>query len=126
MWPPEVLDALRDAKNIYVATRRADGTQSKVVPVWFTLDHDWLCFMTEPASHKARRIRKGSPLYVWVGSRSGPHFVGRAEVVTDPDLAGRMGPVYSRKYWIAWLGLFRPDPARVRAGKSVIVRVRPA
>ena len=86
-------------------------------------DGDAIYFTTGPDSHKARRVARGSPLLVWVGSTSGPHFVGQAELVRDPEVAARMAPVYSRKYWIAWLGLFRPNPERVRAGKTVIVKV---
>ena len=124
-FTPEVADALRSAKQIYVATRRADGTQSSVVPVWFMFDGDAVYFTTGPTSPKARRIAKGSPLLVWVGRADGPHFVGPAELVRDPDVAARMAPAYDRKYWIAWIGFFRPNPERVRAGKTVIVKVRP-
>ena len=120
---PDVNAALATSKQIYVATRRADGSESKVVPVWFMFDGDAIYFTTGPESHKARRIARGSPLLVWVGSTTGPHFVGQAELVRDPEVAARMAPVYSRKYWIAWLGLFRPNPEHVRAGKTVIVKV---
>jgi hypothetical protein len=37
-----------------------------------------------------------------------------------------MAPVYDKKYWISWLGFFRPRPDRVAAGKTVIVKVVPA
>jgi hypothetical protein len=124
-FSPEVVTALRSSKEIYVATKRHDGTISKVVPVWFMFDGDAVYFATLPGSHKAKRIKKGSPLYVWVGSADGPHFVGPAELVTDPAVAERMAPVYAQKYWIAWLGLFKPNPERVRTGKTVIVKVRP-
>jgi len=124
-FSPELAHALANAKQIYVATRRADGAQSKVVPVWFMADDSAVYFTTGPESHKARRIAKGSPLFVWVGRADGPHFVGRAELVRDPDLAARMAPVYDRKYWISWLGFFRPRPDRVREGKTVIVKVTP-
>ena len=82
-------------------------------------------FTTSPTSHKARRIAKGSPLLVWVGSKDGPHFEARAELVRDPELAARMGEAYRRKYWVAWLGFFCPSAERLRAGKIVIVRIRP-
>jgi PPOX class probable F420-dependent enzyme len=124
-FAPAVAEALRKAKQIWVATRRADGTASKAVPVWFMVDGDALYFSTGPESHKARRIARGSPLLVWVGSADGPHFVGRAELVRDPAVAARMAPVYDRKYWISWLGFFRPRPERVREGKTVIVKVAP-
>ena len=124
--PPEIATALRAAKQIYVATRRADGSPSKVVPVWFSLDGEAVYFTTGPGSHKARRIARGSPLLVWVGRPAGPHFVGRAELVRDPAVAARMAPLYDEKYWISWLGFFRPRRERVQAGKTVIVKVTPA
>jgi len=122
---PDVAAALRAARQIYVATRRADGTPSRPVPVWFMLDGEAVYFTTGPQSHKARRIARGSPLLVWVGRPAGPHFVGRAELVRDPEVAARMAPAYDDKYWISWLGFFRPRPERVRAGKTVIVKVTP-
>ena len=121
----EVTSALQTSKEIYVATKRANGSLSKVVPVWFMYDGDAIYFSTLPSSHKAKRIKKGSPLYVWVGSADGPHFVGPAELITDPDVAARMAPIYAQKYWIAWIGLFKPNPERVRSGKTVIVKVSP-
>ena len=124
-FSPEVTAALQSSKEIYVATKRHDGSLSKVVPVWFMFDGDAIYFATLPSSYKAKRIKKGSPLYVWVGVADGPHFIGPAELSKDPDLAARMAPVYAEKYWIAWLGLFKPNPERVRSGKTVIVKVHP-
>ena len=124
-FPADVDRALRTAKQIYVATRRKDGAQSTVVPVWFTYDGEAVYFTTAPGSHKAKRIAKGSPLLVWVGSATGPHFEGDARLVHDPAVAARMAPAYDRKYWISWLGFFRPRPERVAAGKTVIVSVVP-
>jgi PPOX class probable F420-dependent enzyme len=125
-FAPSVDEALRRAKQIWVATRRADGSASKAVPVWFTFDGDALWFTTAPGSHKVRRIAHGSPLLVRVGSADGPQFEGRAELVRDPAVAARMAPEYDRRYWISWLGFFRPRPERVRDGKTVIVKVTPA
>jgi PPOX class probable F420-dependent enzyme len=122
---PDLAALLRSADYLYVATRRADGNLGKKVPVWFSYDGDAVYFTTVPDSYKAKRIRKGSPLHVWVGAVDGPHFVGRAELLTDPTYADRMAPAYNEKYWIAWLGFFRPRAERVRAGKTLIVRVRP-
>lgn len=124
-FPPDLEALLRSADHLYVATVRADGTVSKKVPVWFTYDGEAIYFTTVPDSHKARRLRKGSPLHVWIGSADGPHFVARAELLADPALAERMAPAYNQKYWIAWLGFFRPRAARVAAGKTLIVRVQP-
>ena len=72
---PDVTTALATAKQIYVATRRADGTESKVVPVWFMVDGDAIYFTTGPDSYKARlfrpnadRVRTGKTVIVKVTS----------------------------------------------------------
>jgi Pyridoxamine 5'-phosphate oxidase len=124
-FTPEVTEALRTSKNLYVATERADGSPSKVSPIWFMFDGEAVYFTTLPTSYKAKRVKRGRPLHVWVGSADGPHFVAAGEVLHDPALAERMAPAYDRKYWISWLGFFRPRPDRVRAGQTVIIRVRP-
>jgi hypothetical protein len=124
-FTPDVARALKTSSHLYVGTRRADGSQSKIVPVWFMCDGDTIYFTTTPGSHKAKRIAKGSPLLVWVGAADGPHFEAKAELVRDPAVAERMAPVYDQKYWIAWLGFFRPNAERVRSGKTLIVKVAP-
>ena len=124
-FAPDVVEALKTSSHLYVGAPRADGSQSKVVPVWFMYDGDAVYFTTAPGSHKAKRIAKGSPLLVWVGAEDGPHFEAKAELVHDPAVAEKMAPVYNQKYWIAWLGFFRPNPDRVRAGKTLIVKVSP-
>jgi pyridoxamine 5'-phosphate oxidase-like protein len=124
-FAPDVDGALKTASHLYVGTRRKDGSQSKIVPIWFMYDGDAIYFTTTPGSHKAKRIAKGSPLLVWVGSESGPHFEAKAELVRDPAVAEKMAPAYNQKYWIAWLGFFRPRPDRVQSGKTLIVKVLP-
>ena len=125
-FPTDVAGSLRTSQYLYVATRRKDGSESKRVPVWFMYDGEAIYFTTAPGSHKAQRIATGSPLLVWVGSESGPHFVGKAELLKDPAVAERMAPAYNEKYWISWLGFFRPRPDRVRDGKTLIVKVTPS
>ena len=71
------------------------------------------------------RIKRGSPVKVWVGSKDGPSFTGKAEIIEDGAIVARMGEAYGQKYWIAWLGLFRPRVDRVESGKTVAVKVSP-
>jgi general stress protein 26 len=124
-FPADVDQALKTAKNLYVATKRKDGSQSTRAPIWFMYDGSAVYFSTAPDSYKAKRIAKGSPVFVWVGAENGPHFVGKGEVVRDPAVAAMMAPAYDQKYWISWIGFFRPRPDRVRDGKTVIVKVTP-
>ncbi|MBI1817869.1 MAG: pyridoxamine 5'-phosphate oxidase family protein [Deltaproteobacteria bacterium] len=123
--PADVQGALKTQSEIYIATRRADGARSAAVPVWFWWDADnqILYTSTSPDAHKVKRIRKGSPVFVAVQGKDGPFFEGTAEIVTDPQLVERIGNGYSDKYWVAWLGLFRPRASRVSAGKTVVMKI---
>ncbi len=120
-----VEDALRTAKEIYVATQRADGTRSATAPVWFMYDEGAVYFSTTASSYKARRLRQGGRAWVNVGAADGPGFEGWGQVVHDPGRIERMAAHYRSKYWIAWLGFFVPSKGRVAAGKTMIIRVAP-
>jgi len=116
--PPATEAALRNSDLIYVATRRRNGALSSIKPVWFYYDDGKIFFTTSPEGWKAKRIAAGSPLYIWVGKEGGPFVEGHAEEVTDPVLVDRMGDAYAHKYWLAWLGLFKPRSGRVSSGKT--------
>lgn len=122
---PDFEAALRSQNDIYIATKRASGSRSKAVPVWFWWDADnhVLYTSTSPTAHKAKRIRKGSPVYIAVQGTDGPFLEGTPEIVTDPKLIERIGDGYSNKYWVAWLGFFRPRVSRVESGKTVVIKV---
>ena len=124
-FPEDLHRALGEARQLYVATERKDGSLSKVAPVWFMYDGDAVHFTTAPGSWKAKRAARGGTLHVWVGRKDGRFWKGRMTVQRDPDLADRMRPVYRKRYWLAWLGLICPSGASVRAGKSLIVSVTP-
>jgi hypothetical protein len=121
--PPDMKTSLGTAKQIYVATQRADGTRSDAAPIWFWFDGTHVYFTTSPDAYKAKRIRRGSPVFVAVEGSDGPFVQGRGEIIDDLDVVARMGEAYSDKYWIAWAGLFRPRVSRVSEGKTVAVRV---
>ena len=123
--PPATQELLRTSDYIYVSTRRKNGERSSRKPVWFYYSgNDELFFTTSPDSWKAKRIAAGSPLDIWVGDKEGPHLIGEPRQVDDPDLIDRMGAAYNDKYWIAWLGFFRPRSDRVVSGNTVAYSVR--
>ena len=79
------LDALSTAGMLYIATVRKDGNQSTAAPVWFTvLPNHLVLIQTQPTTWKAKRIRRGSLVIVWIGRKRGPAFVGKAEISSDP------------------------------------------
>jgi general stress protein 26 len=127
--PSETQELLRTSDYIYTATRRKNGETSSVKPVWFFYaGGDELFFTTSPDSWKARRVARGSPVYVWVGEKDGPFLLGEAREVKDAELIDRMGKSYGEKYWIARLGFFKPRSSRVSSGKTVayMVKLTPA
>jgi len=123
--PPATESALRTSDLIYVATRRRSGALSSIKPIWFAYADGQIFFTTSPTSWKARRIAAGSPVYIWVGSENGPFFEGAATRVTDATLIDRMGDAYAHKYWLAWVGLFKPRSGRVSDGKTNAYLVTP-
>lgn len=126
--PPQTQELLRSSDYIYLATRRQSGATSSVKPVWFFYEGgDELFFTTSPSSWKARRLAAGSPLYVWVGEPDGPFLLGEAREVSDAALIDRMGKSYADKYWIAWMGFFKPRSDRVGEGKTnaYVVKLKP-
>lgn len=122
--------ALADSDLIYTATERKDGSLSSVAPIWFWSDgeSDILYTSTAPDSWKAKRLKRGSPLHIWVGEEDGPYLIGEAERIMDPETVTMMGEKYSDKYWIAWIGFFRPRADRVTSEKTIAykVKLRPA
>jgi PPOX class probable F420-dependent enzyme len=115
---PQTQELLQSSSYIYTATERKDGGISESVPIWFMWDGEKVFFTTSPDSWKAKRIARGSPVIINVGSKNGPKLVGKATKVTDPAVIERMGQAYNDKYWIAWLGFFRPRSDRVTSGKT--------
>ena len=125
-FPADFVAQLNQSKGIYVATQRKNGTRSAAVPVWFGYMDDAVWFTTGPESHKGRRVQKGSPMWVSVQGKDGPFIKTKAEVIKDGAVADRLGEMYSKKYWIAWLGFFRPSRARNESGKTILLRLTPA
>ena len=119
-----VLEALSKASRIYIATVRGDGNQSKPVPVWFTLTPDyWVLIQTGQSSWIARRVRRGSPVIVWIGNHTGRALLGSAEITNDPKLTQRIVDDYPRKYLLARLGFFRPRQERFAAGQILAIKI---
>ncbi len=118
--------ALQKAKLIYIATVRKDGNQSKAVPVWFVLDKDnRLLIQTGPKTWKAKRIRRGSPALIWIGTSTGPAFIGKAEITTDPAVVAQIESDIPKKYLLARVGFSRPTQEKFASGKICAIRITP-
>jgi len=121
------IDALSKASILYIATVRKDGNQSTPAPVWFTVTPDHLALIqTQPGTWKAKRIRRGSPVIIWIGRKHGPAFIGKAEIVQDKKLQDQVIEQYPKKYLLARVGFARPSRAKLDSGQIVVIRISPA
>jgi hypothetical protein len=125
-FPQHQLQTLRRARFIYLTTIRTDGSQSKPARLWFTVTSEHtILIQTGPDTWHARRIRRGSPVIVSVGSRDGPAFIGSAEFSQDPRVIEQIVRDFPRKYLTAWLGWHRPTRSSFIQGSRVAIRITP-
>jgi general stress protein 26 len=120
-------DALSNASYIYIATVRKDGNQSKAARVWFVTAPDGQILIdTNSTSWKAKRIARGSPVIVWIGSADGPAFIGKAKIEGDRAIQDHMIEAIPKKYFLARMGFFGPKRENFDSGKIVTIRIYPA
>jgi len=120
------LTAFQDQSYIYIATVRKDGNQSRAVRVWFVMSPDnKILIDTNSDSWKAKRIKRGSPVLVWMGSATGPAFIGKAEIVVDKAIQDTMIEKIPEKYFLARVGFFGPKRAKFDDGEIVTIRISP-
>lgn len=118
--------ALQQATLVYIATVRKDGNQSRPAPVWFTVTKEnQILIETSPDSWKAKRIRRGSPAIIWIGSATGPAFIGKAEITNDETVLNRIVEDYPRKYLEARIGIHRPTLEKFKNGGICAIRITP-
>jgi general stress protein 26 len=119
--------ALADAKLIYIATVRKDGNQSKAAPVWFTLSADGkaILIQTGPQTWKVKRIKRGSPVLVWIGTAGGPAFLGKAEISPDPGVQQKILTDMHAKYWENRVLGVGPSAERFKTGDRLAIVITP-
>jgi len=120
------LDALATAGILYIATVRKDGNQSTAAPVWFTVSPNHLVLIqTQPTTWKAKRIRRGSPVIVWIGRKHGPAFIGKAEISSDSAVERQIIEDYPKKYLMARFGFHRPNQEMFDKGGILPIVITP-
>jgi general stress protein 26 len=119
--------ALSQAELVFIATVRKNGTQSKAAPVWFTTgaDNNSILIQTEHTTWKAKRIRRGSPVLVWIGKPGGPAFIGRAEITNDSALQNKILADFRQKYLQNRLLGMGPSRAEFESGEQLAIKITP-
>src|SRR5262245_5488713 len=112
---------------MYVTTYSRAGKPG-TVPTWLWPHDGHIYFTTKRDSLKARRIAANGRVTVNVGTKNGPTFEGRAELVDDrPDLEDALLRAYRRKYWVL-IPLFMGRYLRKGLARktSVLIRITPS
>jgi general stress protein 26 len=119
--------ALSNADLIFIATVRKNGAQSRAAPVWFTLgpDSNSILIQTEHTTWKAKRIRRGSPVLVWIGKPDGPAFIGNAEITNDSALQNKILTDFKQKYLQNRLFGMGPSRGEFENGDEVAIKITP-
>jgi general stress protein 26 len=119
--------ALAGADLVFIATVRKNGLQSRAAPVWFTTgaDNNSILIQTEHTTWKAKRIRRGSPVLVWIGKPGGPAFIGRAEITNDSALQNKILADFRQKYLQNRLLGMGPSRAEFESGEQVAIKITP-
>ena len=103
------LAPLADQSLLHITTRGRRTGKPHTVPIWFVADDTTLYLATLNAKRDwVRNVRKTPDVTLALGRL---RVRGRASVVTDPVLEGRIRDLLARKYWMAWIGSwFRMGP----------------
>ena len=125
--PKRDAQSLSKADLIYIATVRKDGNQSKAAPVWFTTsaDNNAILIQTGPETWKAKRIRRGSPALVWIGTADGPAFIGKAEITNDAAVINKILTDFRNKYWQNRVMGIGPSRAGFDRGERIAIKITP-
>ncbi len=96
-WP-DVLAAIRDARNWWICTTRASG-RAHAMPVWGVVIDQRILWSTSPASVKSANLRRQPEMVMHLESGDDVVIVeARAEEITVDDLPASFVQVYSDKY----------------------------
>jgi general stress protein 26 len=119
--------ALSRADLVYIATVRKNGNQSKPAPVWFTIsaDSNAILIQTGPKTWKAKRIRRGSPAIVWIGTADGPAFIGKAEITSDAGTINKILADFHEKYWQNRVLKIGPSREGFDSGERIAIKITP-
>ena len=120
---PELAQAVRSYKQWFGSYKKSG--ELKKVQVWLILNDGRIEFTTPTDSYKAKRVRRNPRAICFIGHPNGPAVPGNAEIVTDEEAVWRVYRAYWKTHPFMMLLVGLPIRQRIKAGKSVVVRILP-
>jgi hypothetical protein len=123
---PDVDQALRDSKYVYVQSERKSGAFGAPAEIWFFYDAGKVYVGTPPGSWRVRRIKAGRKrARIAVGKAGGPTFEATGELVHDAAIEQRLLEAYAKKYPEGWSRFETNFREGFKSGARVLVRYTP-
>jgi hypothetical protein len=88
-------------------------------------DRNTILIQTSHDTWKAKRIRRSSPVLVWIGSADGPAFIGKAEITSESAVREKILVDFRKKYWENRVMGVGPSRAQFDSGERVAIRITP-
>jgi len=124
--PPDVDQALRDSKYVYVQSERKSGELGAPAEIWFFYDAGKVYVGTRPGSWRVRRIKAGRKrARIAVGKAGGPTFEATGDLVHDTAIEQRLLEAYAKKYPEGWSRFEANFREGFKSGERVLVRYTP-
>ena len=74
---------------------------------------------------KAKRIRRGSPVIVWIDRKHGPAFIGKAEITSYPAVPRQIVEDYPKKYLMVRFGIHKSTQEMFDKGQVIAIKIKP-
>lgn len=123
---PTFQKSLAEAKYVYIASQRKDGSFGAPAEIWFFTHEGRLWVASPPTAWRVRRIKAGrTAAKIAIGTPDGPSFDATGTVVMDAAVSALMFEAFAKKYpegWPKYEARFREG---LRDGSRVLIRYVP-
>ncbi len=123
---PEIKEALKSSKYIYIASTRKDGSLGKPAEIWFMYHQGALWVASPKTTWRVRRIQAGrNQAKVWVGKPDGPAFMAKGSLVQDGEVQKVLFETFAKKYPEGWASYEKAFRDQLKNGTRVLIKYEP-
>jgi hypothetical protein len=123
---PDIDQALKDAKFVYIQSERKSGDFGKAAEIWFFFENGSVYVGTRPTSWRVKRIKAGhTKARIAVGKVDGPTFDATGSLSTDGTIQQHLLDAYAKKYPERWEDFESGFRDGFKSGERVLVKYTP-